>query len=129
MAARKKFNPVVLPYRDTDTSNVQEVSAMFNGFEFYVATLSRDNPDGLTKAILETYIVQHGGRKVQNLLPTTTHVVASHIDFQLQKLILKVDPNVYHYRWILNCIKHRTVVEITPRLMVYTNQRGKDYFA
>lgn len=64
LAAKRKFNPVVLPYRDTDTSNVQQISTIFSGFEFYIATLARDNPDGLTKAILETYIVQYGGKKV-----------------------------------------------------------------
>lgn len=35
---------------------------------------------------------------------------------------------MYHYRWILKCIKHRAVVDITPKFMVYTNQRGVDYF-
>ena len=64
---------VVEFYRETDTSDVKKTSDIFLGLEFYIVNTDESIA---SKPFLERLIVQHGGKKVQNLVRTTTHIIA-----------------------------------------------------
>ena len=67
------MNKVVDFYQEVDTKEVIKKSDMFKGMEFYIVNVDDKIAN---KAYLESRIVEHGGSRVQNLLPTTTHVIA-----------------------------------------------------
>lgn len=71
---RVKFSKVIDFYRETDTRDVLRKSDMFQGMEFYIVNVDDQIAN---KPYLESRIVEHGGKRVQNLLPTTTHIIAA----------------------------------------------------
>jgi hypothetical protein len=71
-------------YRDTDTSNVAQISNIFEGLEFVIINT---NDKELSKPFLEKTIVSLGGKKVQNFRNTTSHVIADRRTFQVDSLI------------------------------------------
>lgn len=69
-----KFSKVVEFFRETDTKDVVKKSEMFHGMEFCIVNVDETVAN---KPCLESRIVEHGGRRVQNLLSTTTHIIAA----------------------------------------------------
>ena len=59
---------------------------MFDGMEFYIVN-SEERGDRNTKRFLEESIVKHGGTRVQNLMPTTTHLIAVREDFRTRSIV------------------------------------------
>jgi DNA ligase-4 len=57
-----KDKKVVEFYRETDTVDIKQETAIFEGLEFYI--VNTDDLKGQSKPQLERLIVQHGGRKV-----------------------------------------------------------------
>lgn len=95
--AKNKRN-VIEAYRDTDTTNVDKISSIFSNFEFYVLNT---NDQVVTKPQLEVLIVSLGGKKVQNYMKSTTHVVADRTNtFQVQAIIDKYDLNIIRPSWV-----------------------------
>jgi DNA ligase-4 len=126
-AARVKFNNKIVEfYRETDTREVLRKSDMFEGMEFYIVNA---DDQVANKPYLESRIVENGGRRVQNLMPTTTHVVAATLDFKVRTLIDKFDMNILSYRWILTCVERGFLVDLEPSYMVYSNERLQRYFS
>jgi hypothetical protein len=81
-----------------------------------------------TKPFLERLIVQHGGKKVQNLMRTTTHIIAERDDFKVRSLIQKYNMNIVKNKWVLACSDRGFLLELEPNYMIYSNQELCDYF-
>ena len=98
---------------------------MFDGLVFYIIN---SNEAVASKANLEVLIAQHGGDRVQSLLPSTTHVIASKSDFKVRALVEKYDMNIVHYQWVVDCASRHMLLELEPRYMVYSNAQLNEYF-
>ena len=121
---------IVLPrFQDTDTSAVVIKSNIFRNCEFYVINVDEANETGLTKASLERYIVENGGAKVQNLLQGTSHLIAGKHDFKVNNIIKSSGKCVIHHSWIIKCIEMSTLVDLTPKYIIYGNAPMLDYFS
>ena len=115
---RAKNQKLVEFYRETDTAEVVKKSDMFLGMEFYIVNV---DDKVANKPFLESRIVENGGRRVQNLMPTTTHQVAATMDFRVRTLVDKFDMNILSFRWILTCLERGFLVDLEPQYMVYAN--------
>ena len=115
---RAKNQKLVEFYRETDTAEVVKKSDMFLGMEFYIVNV---DDKVANKPFLESRIVENGGRRVQNLMPTTTHLVAATMDFRVRTLVDKFDMNILSFRWILTCLERGFLVDLEPQYMVYAN--------
>jgi DNA ligase-4 len=125
----KKVKPkgefsVLLPgNRDTDTTNVNVVSQLFKGMVFYIVNLgAQAESNKVTKQILETFIAQYGGNKVQNYIPGVTHVIGEDLDYKTQNLIGLAKCDIYHYQWLIKCIERQELVELAPKYFVYCTE-------
>ena len=61
------------------------VSEIFKDLEFYVIN-SNEFGEKQSKSDIETLIVAYGGKKVQNFMTTTSHIIAFRNDFKAQHL-------------------------------------------
>ena len=68
-----KMQKLVEFYRETDSKDLVIKSGMFKGMEFYIVNVDEKVAN---KPYLESRILENGGRRVQNLLPSTTHIIA-----------------------------------------------------
>lgn len=100
-------------------------SEMFKGMEFYIVNVDEAIAN---KPYLESRIVEHGGKRVQNLMETTTHIIAASLTFKVRTLIENYDMNILSYKWIITCIERGFLVDLEPIYMIYANQRLKEYF-
>jgi len=71
---------------------------MFQNFEFYIVNFNIE----FNKKELETIIHANSGRIVQNLLDSTTHIIACKEDFKTKNLE-KMSYNIISHNWILEC--------------------------
>ena len=85
--------------------------------EFYIVNC-KDKP---SKPELELMIYQHGGSLVQNLLPSTTHIIATVDDFKCRSIREHFDMNIISYKWVLACVRRSFLLDLEPRHMIYTN--------
>ena len=76
-------------------------SSMFEGFEFYIVNTDEKIA---SKSFLETVIVTNGGKRVQNLMPTTTHIIAAREDFRVRNIVAMNGMNIISFKWILSCL-------------------------
>ena len=81
-----------------------------------------------SKADIEILIVANGGKKVQNLMTSTTHIIAFKDDFRVHHIVQKLERCVISFKWVLKCIKQGKLVELTPDMLVYSNDKLMDYF-
>jgi hypothetical protein len=100
---------------------------MFAGMEFYVVN-SEDHGERNTKRYLEEQIAKYGGRRVQNLMPTTTHLIAVREDFRTRSIVQQYSMNVIKYTWLLTCVDRGFLVDLEPRFMISTNKELRAYF-
>lgn len=124
-----KFTKILETFRDTDTNNITKVSNLFKGMEFLVLTLD-DNLINHTqkKKALECSIVEQGGIKVQNFLPSTTHVIASKLDVRGQNILKTNDINIYNPKWVYDSIRCNKLMTISPLYLTYANRETKKQF-
>jgi hypothetical protein len=120
-----KFNKIVEFYRETDTKDVIKKSEMFKGMEFYIVNVDEQVAN---KPFLESRIVEHGGKRVQNLLPTTTHIIAATQTFKVRTLVERFNMNIVSYKWILACLDRGFLVDLEPHYMVHSNEQLNKYF-
>ena len=74
-------------------------------------------------------IVENGGTKVQNYLPnSTTHLIASNIDYRTNNIIKKYDINVYSPKWVLDCIKYQKLISLSPLYLKFINKETTAVF-
>ena len=59
-------------------------SDIFAGMEFYIVNTDEK---AASKHFLETIIATNGGRRVQNLMDTTTHLIAAREDFRVRNIV------------------------------------------
>lgn len=102
---------VVEFFRETDTKEIVRKSEMFQGIEFLVVNVD----EGVcNKVYLESRIAEHGGKRVQNLLPSTTHIIASRLDFKVKTIIDTYHMSIVHFQWILACIERGFLIDLEP---------------
>lgn len=120
----KEHVGVLAQFRDTDTSEVQVVSNLFEGFEFYIV-----NSEPVAKAELERMIVSHSGNKVQNLLITTTHVISSKLDtIKVRNLLDHYDMDILKPQWVLDCIQFNSILPLKPKYLTHPSSNTARYF-
>jgi DNA ligase 4 len=123
----EKFTKILDSFRDTDTNNISKVSNIFQGLEFLILNL--EEKDFNKKKYFETLIAEHGGSKVQNFLPTTTHVIAAKLDLRAQNILKTRDVNIFHPRWIEESVKSNRLISLSPLYLIHFNQETKRQFA
>jgi len=108
----------VMPsFAETDTSKVTAVSRIFNNCVFYIASHT-----GYDKQHLETLVVKNGGRRVQNYVSGTTHIIASDPSpIRVSNLIERYDLDIIHPEWLVESDKAQEVLELRPRFMVHAS--------
>lgn len=117
-----KYTKLLDNFRDTDTNNVFKVSDLFRGLEFLVLTVNEEmSKNSEEKKQLEKLIVEHGGKKVQNLLDSTTHVIASLIDIRAKSILKKTNKNILQPNWVYDSIKYKKIMDLSPIYLLYTN--------
>mmetsp|Transcript_60733 Transcript_60733/g.69397 ORF Transcript_60733/g.69397 Transcript_60733/m.69397 type:complete len:784 (+) Transcript_60733:504-2855(+) len=124
-SSRKK-DELLPQFRDTDTSNVEQTSQLFDNFEFCILNV---NDKIITKSELECYIVKHGGLKVQNILPSTTHIIASKIDVKVSNLIRRQALDIIRCEWVIDCMKYEKIIDLSPRYMLHISPYTKKVFS
>jgi len=125
----EKFTKILDSFRDTDTYNINKTSNLFQGLEFIILNLDESSSiNAAQKKSIECCIVEYGGHKVQNFLPSTTHVIANKIDIRAQNILKTKDVNIFNSKWFYDCIKFNKIVTISPIYLTYTNQETKTLF-
>jgi len=105
------------------------MSNIFEGFEFFISNIDEIGTSNSKKSSLESMIVEHGGTKVQNFLPnSTTHIIASVIDYRTNNIIKKFDTNVYSPKWVIDCIKYQRLIPLSPLYMKFINKETTSIF-
>jgi len=84
----------------------------------------------LQKRTLETSVVENGGFKVQNFLPsTTTHVVASKLDIRAQNILKKNDIDIYKPKWVTDSIKYKKLIPKSPFYLTHATKNTQYFFS
>ena len=65
------------------------------------------------KQRIEYLIVEHGGEKVQNYLPSVTHIISNKIDFRAKNILKLHDINVMKSKWVEDCVKNKKILKIS----------------
>lgn len=109
---RSSRGDVLDSFKDTDTSGLRAASALFNDCEFLVLQSKQ-------KEAIERLIVQHGGTKVQNWCPTTTHVIADSSDpLRVRNFIQKNDVTVFKSKWVVDCAEQGELLAVKPMYLL-----------
>lgn len=98
---------------------------MFTGMEFYIVNTDEKMA---SKHFLETVIATNGGKRVQNLMETTTHLIAAREDFRVRNIVAQYGMNIINYQWILTCLERGFLVDLEPMFMVSCNEQLQAYF-
>ena len=98
---------------------------MFEGMEFYIVNTDESVA---SKHFIETLVVTNGGRRVQNLMSSTTHLIAAREDFRVRNIVAQYGMNIIHHSWVLNCVERGCLLELEPMFMISTNRHLEAYF-
>jgi DNA ligase-4 len=121
-----KFLP---SFRDTDTTFVNKISNLFQGFQFLILLLDDNvNINSTMKQNLEYLIVEHGGEKVQNYLSSVTHIISNKFDLRAKNIVKVHDVNIIKSKWVEDCIKNKKIMKISPKYLTYANEETKEIF-
>lgn len=122
----KRVGEVAPAFKDTDTSEVQQLSSIFAGHEFLFLTLRGCSH---TKEELERLVVQHGGSKVQNCQQSTTDVVASDVNvLKVRHFIHTTDRDIKTPQWLLDCIQAGEWLSPSPKDLLHISARTQHVF-
>lgn len=84
----------------------------------------------MQKRTLEASVVENGGSKVQNFLPsTTTHVVASKLDIRAQNILKKNDIDIYKPKWVIDSIKYKKLMPKSPFYLTHASKNTQYFFS
>ena len=123
------YSKILPSFRDTDTSFVNKISNLFQGFQFLILLLDDNvNINSTMKQNLEYLIVEHGGEKVQNYLSSVTHIISNKFDLRAQNIIKVHDVNIIKSKWVEDCIKNKKLMKISPKYLTYANEETKELF-
>lgn len=124
-----KFSKIIETYRDTNTSNIVQNSSLFNDCEFLVLKLHDEQSNNMMQKVnLEMLIVENGGRKIQNYMKSTTHVIANIIDIKVKSILNSKDINIYNQKWVYDCIKNKKIIKISPLYLLKANKQTQNKF-
>jgi DNA ligase-4 len=122
----KKTGDVAVMFKDTDTSDIQPQSKLFEGREFYFISLKGFH---LSKEEMERLVVQHGGSKVQNFLKSTTDLIASDASIlKVRNLINTYPVDIIRPEWVLSCVEQKEIVPLRPKYMLFASARTEAEF-
>jgi len=109
---RSSRGDVIGTFKDTDTTGLRPASALFAGCEFLVL-------HSKSKESIERLIVQHGGVKVQNLCPSTTHVIADSSEpLRVRNFIERNDVTVFKSKWVVDCTEFGELLPVKPMYLL-----------
>lgn len=110
-------------YRDTDTSNVEQISSIFEGMEFCVMNGTKDHD----KPELETLIVQHGGTKVQYPFAESTFcVLAATQTLKVRNLIESRRFDIVNITWLLDCVSQERLLPLGPKYIIFATEKTRE---
>ena len=123
------YSKILPSFRDTDTSFVNKISNLFQGFQFLILLLDDNfNMNSTMKQNLEYLIVEHGGEKVQNYLSSVTHIISNKFDLRAKNILKTHDVNIIKSKWVEDCVKNRKIMKISPKYLIYANEETKEIF-
>eukprot|EP00933_Yihiella_yeosuensis_P043101 TRINITY_DN3783_c0_g1_i1.p1 TRINITY_DN3783_c0_g1~~TRINITY_DN3783_c0_g1_i1.p1 ORF type:complete len:498 (+),score=101.24 TRINITY_DN3783_c0_g1_i1:168-1496(+) len=114
-------------FRPADTGQVPVASQLLKGAEVFVL-----NGDAqYTKADLETFVVKHGGKNVQNYLKGRTSLVvaASLSDLRSKNLAKTAQVDIISYRYLFECQDAGRMVPLRPRHLLNKSPETKESFS
>mmetsp|Transcript_55269 Transcript_55269/g.103840 ORF Transcript_55269/g.103840 Transcript_55269/m.103840 type:complete len:885 (-) Transcript_55269:112-2766(-) len=118
---------VLADFRETDTSHVPVASKLLKGAEIFV--INGDNQYG--KADLEAYIVQHGGRTMQNYIKDRTSLVvaAQMEDIRARNLAKTAKVDIAKYDYLFECVDAGRILPLKPVYLLATSPDTQERFA
>jgi len=124
------YSRILPSFRDTDTTAVNKISNLFQGFEFLILLLDDNvNLNSTMKQNLEYLIVEHGGEKVQNYLSSVTHIIGNKFDLRAQNILKLHDVNILKSKWVEDCVKNKKIMKVSPKYLTYANEETKEIFS
>lgn len=106
---------------------VQE-SDLLKGHEILIISCGKK----FSKKELETMILKHGGKRVQNCLESTTLAVAAEKDFRTGAINQKYGLSVLSVEWLVESIKNGRLEDFKPRFIIENSEwlklRNKEKF-
>jgi DNA ligase-4 len=102
-------------FRQTDTSDVQEVSTIFGGKEFCVVNGSQK----FSKEFMERKITEHGGSLVQNPGSDTFCVLVNKLTVRANNIISTGLYDVVKTDWLKECLDAEQCFPFLPRHMLH----------
>ena len=124
------YSKILPSFRDTDTTAVNKISNLFQGFQFLILLLD-DNVtlNSTMKQNLEYLIVEHGGEKVQNYLSSVTHIIGNKFDLRAQNILKLHDVNILKSKWVEDCVKNKKIMKVSPKYLTYANEDTREIFS
>ena len=124
------YSRILPSFRDTDTTAVNKISNLFQGFQFLILLLD-DNVtlNSTMKQNLEYLIVEHGGEKVQNYLSSVTHIIGNKFDLRAQNILKLHDVNILKSKWVEDCVKNKKIMKVSPKYLTYANEDTREIFS
>jgi len=124
------YSRILPSFRDTDTTYVNKISNLFQGFQFLILLLDDSvTLNSTMKQNLEYLIVEHGGEKVQNYLSSVTHIISNKFDLRAQNILKLHDVNIIKSKWVEDCVKNKKIMKISPKYLTYANKETKEIFS
>eukprot|EP00731_Ephydatia_muelleri_P033439 Em0029g45a len=121
----EKPRGVASQFKQTDVSDVEKVSKMFEGKELCVI----NGPPGTSKEDLERKIAEHGGTFVQNPGPKTFCVVVHSLVVRAKNVIKTGLYDVVKADWLQQCLDEGQSVPFLPHHMLHTSAATTNVFA
>jgi DNA ligase-4 len=118
---------VIDGFRETDTSNVPVASQLLRGAEIFVIGGDRQ----YTKADLEAYVVQHGGKCMQNYIRGRTSLVIGSTmdDLRTRNLARTARADIAKYSYLFECESSRRMLPLQPRCLLSKSPETEVRFA
>jgi DNA ligase-4 len=124
------YSKILPSFRDTDTTAVNRISNLFQGFQFLILLLDDSvTLNSTMKQNLEYLIVEHGGEKVQNYLSSVTHIIGNKFDLRAQNILKLHDVNILKSKWVEDCVKNKKIMKVSPKYLTYANEDTREIFS
>jgi len=114
-------------FREADTTHVPVASQLLKGAEVFVVNGDKE----YSKADLESYVVRHGGRNVQNFIRGRTSLVvaASMSDLRARNLAKTAQVDIVVYRYLFQCESAGRMLPQKPRDLLSWSPESRERFA
>jgi len=114
-------------FRASDTSKVPAASKLLRGAEIFVIAGDKK----YSKADIEAYVVQHGGKCIQNYIKGRTSLVvaASMDDLRTRNLAETAKVDIAKYRYLFQCESAERMLPLRPSHLLHTSPETQTNFA